>query len=192
MCHCLIFWCYVWYCIVQWFVFLCVKHMQWFSQNFVCLKRKRGFKVVVQLVVILFQQNSSSLPLYSLPSSDTLVLKHYYALHLSWLLNMCSRVTLLACRNSSKLLFLFLFIIYPKHLLILISSALMHPHLWDLPLLTMKGKDMLSINPHSMGGIYKEGWHWDFLINFSSLWLQNLTSYWLMLGHRSHYAVIIA
>ena len=53
---------------------------------------------------------------------------------------------------------------------------------------------MLSYNLHTMGGIYKEGWIWDFLINFSFWWLQNLTSgtFGCMIEHSSHCAVIVS
>ena len=54
------------------------------------------------------QRNPSSLLLYSLPYSDALVLEHWSALHLTWLLNMCSRGTLLACCNSTNFFYSYL------------------------------------------------------------------------------------
>ena len=41
ICSIVSFWRYVWDCIVHWFVIFCVKHMHWFSQKLVCLKRKK-------------------------------------------------------------------------------------------------------------------------------------------------------
>ena len=81
--------------------------------------------------------NFSSLSFYSLPPSDDLVFNHHYALNLIWLLDMCSRGTLLACRNYSKLLSLFFFIIQPQYFLSLRASVLVYPHRWALPLITM-------------------------------------------------------
>ena len=55
-------------------------------------------------------------------------------------------------------------------------------------------KDVLSYNLHTMGGICKKVWLWDFLIKFSFGRLHNLTSdtYEWMLEHSSHCAVIVA
>ena len=96
------------------------------------------FRRLYSCLSFYLQWNSSSLSLYSLPFYDDLFLKHHSALHLSWLLNMCSRVTLLACRNYSELLFLLFFIKFPQFLLSLRSSDLVHSNIWALPPLTME------------------------------------------------------
>ena len=57
------------------------------------------------------QWNSSSLSLYSLPSTDVLILKHHSALQFSLFSNMCSRGTLIFSFHYSKL-FLIFFIMY--------------------------------------------------------------------------------
>ena len=118
-------------------IFVCLKHMQWYFQNFVGLKRINSiFGRLYSWLSFSLQHNFSSLLFYSLPSSDALVLKHYYILHFSWLLNVCPRKTLLACGNSYKILFLLLFIIYTEYFLILREYNLVHPHCWALPSLT--------------------------------------------------------
>ena len=100
------------------FFFLCVKYMQWFSHNFVCLKHKKSvFRRLYRWLSFSLQRNSSSLLLCSLPYFGALVLKQLFTLQLSWLLKMFSRGTLLACHNYSKLLFLLFFIIYPQYFL---------------------------------------------------------------------------
>ena len=76
--------------------------------------------------------------LYAFPSSDALVLKHHSELQLSWLLNMCSRGTLLASLSSSIVFFLLFFIMQPQYFLSQRASALVHPHFWALILLTME------------------------------------------------------
>ena len=56
------------------------------------------------------------------------------------------------------------------------------------------GNDVLSYNLHMMGGIFKEGWLWDFLIKFSFGCLQNFTpgTFVWMIEYSSHCAVIVA
>ena len=64
--------------------------------------RKRVFlRRLYSWLSICLQRNFSSLSLYVFPSSDALVLNHHSALQFAWLLNMCSRGTLLASLNSS-------------------------------------------------------------------------------------------
>ena len=56
------------------------------------------------------------------------------------------------------------------------------------------GKYVLRKNLHGMGGIYKEGCLWDFLIKFSFGCLQNFTpgTFVWMIEYSSHCAVIVA
>ena len=91
--------------------FFCVSNI--FSDSFRTLSvwnRKIVFlRRLYSWLSFCLQRNSSSLSLYVFPSSDALVLKYHYVLQFSWLLNMCSRGTLLASLNSSivfSLLFL--------------------------------------------------------------------------------------
>ena len=137
--HSLFFWSYAWDFIVHWLVFLFAIHMQWFSHNFVCSKPKSVFfRRFYSWFSFSLQRNLSSLLLYSFPYYDYLFLKHHSALNLTWLFNMCSRGNLLDCRNSYKILFILFFIIYLQYFLSLRASAVVHPHCWDLPLLTME------------------------------------------------------
>ena len=141
-------------CIVCWFILLCVKHMQWLSQNFVCLKQKiLFFRRLYNRFYFFLQQDVSSLLLYSFPSSDALVLENHFALQLSWLLNMCSRRTLLICHNSSKKTYIILHHIPP----ILID----YYSIWcgastSMSLTIVKNrKDVLTNNLNKMGGGWK-------------------------------------
>ena len=99
------------------------------------------------------QQNSSSLLLYVFPSSDALVLKHYSALQLSWLLNMCSRGTLLASLNSS-IFFPILFYRVPPTILES-ESICFGASTLPIPTFVDDGKDVLSYKLHVMRGICK-------------------------------------
>ena len=78
---------------------------------------------------------------------------------------MCSRGTLLASLNSS---IVFPYFFYHVPLIFLESESICFgaPTLL-IPTLFDDLKDVLSYNLHGMGGICKEGWLWDFLIQFS-------------------------
>ena len=65
-------------------------------------------------------------------------MKHHSTLKFSWLLNMCSRGTLLAPLNSSIVFPLLFFIMYPRSFFSWWAYTLVHPHRWALHLLTMK------------------------------------------------------
>ena len=105
---------------------------------------------------------------------------------------MCSRGTLLASFKST-IFFPVLFYHVPPIFLESYSICFGAPTSMS-PTFLDDGKDVLSYNLHTMGGICKEGWLSDFLIKFSFGWLQNLTSatYGWMLEHSLHYDVIVA
>ena len=102
------------------------------------------------------QWNSSSLLFYVFHSSGALVLKHQSPLQLSWLLNMCSRETLLDSLNYS-IFSIFFFIIYPQSLFSRRASALVHPHRWALILLTTENMCLATTFTWWEGSASKDG-----------------------------------
>ena len=137
--HRLVFWHNISNCIVSQF-FFCASNICSYSFKTLSVWNRKMFflRSLYSWLLFYLQHNPSSLSLYSFPSSGALVLKHHYSLHLSLLLNTCLIGTLLAFSNNSKLLLLLLFIIYHQSFLIMRTSALLHPHHWALPLLTME------------------------------------------------------
>ena len=84
------------------------------------------------------QWNSLYLSFYSLTSAGVIFFNHHSVLQLSWLLNIFSRGNLLACCNSSKILFILFFIMYLQYFLIWRAYDFVYPHHWALPLFTME------------------------------------------------------
>ena len=151
------------------------------------------FRIFYSWLSFCLQRNSSYLLLYVFPSSDSIVLKHHSALKLSLLLNMCSRGTLFTSLNS-QLFFPYYFLsCTPQYFLSRRASNLVHLYLWALIPLAME-IDVLSYNLNVVGGIFKEGWLCDFLINFLFGWLHNLNSgnFGWMLENSSYCAAIVA
>ena len=55
LCAIVLFWRNVFYHVVHWFILVCVKHMQWFFLNLVCLKRENSLlQDILQLVFVFF------------------------------------------------------------------------------------------------------------------------------------------
>ena len=128
-----------------------------YPKNLSFSNKKRFFCILYRWLSFSLQCNLSSLLFYSLPSSHYIVFNHHYVLHLWWLLNMCSRGTILACHNYSKLLFLLFFIIYPQYFLGLIASPLVHPHCWYSPSLTMENMCLETTFMWCEGSTGKDG-----------------------------------
>ena len=83
---------------------------------------------------------------------------------ISWLLDMCSRGTLLASLNSSKKHIYYFYRVLP---IFVESESISFCASTSLrPTLVHYGKSVLSYNLHAMKGICKEGWLGDFLIKF--------------------------
>ena len=131
------FWRNVCYHIVHWF-FLNSNIYSDSFRTFSVWNGKRVFsRRLYRWLSFCLKRNSLSVSLYVFPSYDSLVLKHHSAIQLSWLLNMCSRVTLISSLNSS-IVFLLFFIVYPQSLLSRRASALVHRHCWALLFLRWK------------------------------------------------------
>ena len=136
--HRLFFWRNVCYHIVHWFVFFCVKNMQWLFYNFFCLKQEKSLLWdIVQLIVILFVAE--------------FVVCFIVFLSLFWWscieALLCNKIVTtvkhvlkrnLTCLNQIfNCFFLIIFIMYPQYFLSRRASTLAHPHCRALLLLTM-------------------------------------------------------
>ena len=126
------------YHILYWFVFgvsnICGDYFITLS---VWNEKRIFFRILYSWLSFCLKLNSSYLSLYVFPSCDYLVLKHHSALKFSWLLNMCSRGTLLASLNPSIVFYLFFFIMYLQSFLSQRVNVLVHPYLWSLLFLMM-------------------------------------------------------
>ena len=163
-----------------------------FRTFFVSNGKRVYVRILYSWLSFCLQRNLLLVAFYVFTSSDALVVRHHYVLQLPWLLNMCSRGTLLVSLNSS---IVFPYYFYHVPPIFLESESICFGATTSLrPTFSDNGKYVLSYNLHAMGGICKEGWLWDFLIKCSFEWLHNLTSdiYWWMLEHSSHCAVIVS
>ena len=157
--HCIVFWRNVCYHIFHWFAFLCVKHMQWFFSNFVCLKQKTSlFQEIVQLIVVLFAAKFVVCFILCLsffwcsfleaPICTIIVMtvKHVFKRNLTCL------TQLFNCFFS-----LFIFIMYSSSFLSRRASALVDSHRWALILLTVKKMCLATTFMRWEGSARKEG-----------------------------------
>ena len=99
------------------------------------------FRILCSWLSFYLQRNSSSVSLYVFSSSNNLFLKNHYALQFSWLLNMCSRETLLTSLNYSIVFSQFFFIIYPQYFFSLRAPDSVHQvnlYLYHMSLVNLK------------------------------------------------------
>ena len=150
------------------------------------------FQEIVQMVLIVLQQNSSSLSLYIFTSYYALVLKHHFALQLSWFFKHVFKRNLTCLTQLFNYFFTIVFHYVPS--IFIESESICFGASTSLsPTFIEVGKYVISYNLHDMGGICKEVWLWYLLINFCFGWLQNLTSgtFGWILGQKLHCAVIV-
>ena len=93
----------------------------------------------------------------SFTCSVDVVLRHHFSLQLSWLLNKCSRVTLLVSLKYSIDFSLLCFIVYLQSFLIQRAYDLVHPHHWALLLLEMENMCLATIFTRWEGSARKDG-----------------------------------
>ena len=149
LCGIFSFWSYVWDCIVHWFFIFCVKHMHWFSQKLVCLKRKNSLFqegctadcfficngihhiccCIPWLLIILFYWSTNL----------------WYNYHYCWT---CVQEELYLPVAINLTFFLSLLIIYPQPFVSMRASTMVHPYCWALSLFAMKKN--LSNNLHAL------------------------------------------
>ena len=190
--HLLVFWRNVFYHIVNWFFFgvsnIC---SDYFKTSSVWNGKRVFFGRFYSWLFFCLHRNLPSISLHVFPSSYAIVLKHQSVIQFSWLLNICSRGTLLASLNSS--IFWYSFLSCRPNL-----SWVRYHLLWCIhiaePYFRWRWNDVISNNLHEMGVICKEIWIWDFLIKFSFGWLQILTSriFGWMIENSLHCAVIVS
>ena len=94
---------------------------------------------------------------WSFTCSVDVVLRHHFSLQLSWLLNKCSRVTLLVSLKYSIDFSLLCFIVYLQSFLIQRAYDLVHPHHWALLLLEMENMCLATIFTRWEGSARKDG-----------------------------------
>ena len=133
------FWSYVWDCIVHWFFIFCVKHMHWFSQKLVCLKRKKclfreGCTADCCFLCNVIHHLCCCIPwlMIMLFSWSTNL---WYNYQYCWT---CVQEELYLPVAINLNFFPLLLIIYPQSFLSMNSSAVVHPHRWELTLFAME------------------------------------------------------